>query len=166
MLAPTPTRPRWATIPDAAPRHGLDDRLILVIVDIDQNKTDVLRRAVAAAGTLGAPLALVILHRRLGFTTDAALAASWHERLTRRQDEILGTVLPLLAERGLESNLGSVERVPKARLPLDDSVGQAAARTARNVSRGRPVGWVVAPPHLTVGTDQSRQRDQMGRAAG
>jgi hypothetical protein len=165
MLALTPTRPRWATTPDAAPLPRLDDRLILVIVDIDQNETEVLRRAVAAAETLGAPLALVILDRRLGFTTDAALAASWHERLTRRQDEILSAVLPLLAERRLESSLGSVERVPQARLPLGDPVGQAA-RTARDVSRGRPVGWVVAPPHLKVGTDQSRQRDQTSRAAG
>jgi hypothetical protein len=165
LLTPTLTRTHWATTPSTVPRPAQDDRLILVVVDLDHNDGSVLRRAVAAAETLAAPLSLVILHRRLGFTTDAALAASWHERLNRRHDEILDAVLALLAERGLESSLVSVERVPHARLPLGDPVGQAA-RTVRGVIRGRPVGWVVAPPHLNVGTGQSPHCDQVSRAAG
>ena len=144
MALPTPKPPRGGTRPGTFLQPVEHHLMVLVVVDIDHTDPAVLRRAVVAVETLAAPLSLVILHRRPGFITSAGLRTSTHRRLDRRQDEVVRAVLALLAERGLDPSLLSVDRVPHARLPLGNPIGQAA-RAVHGITRGRPVRWFVTP---------------------
>ena len=145
---PTPTHPRRhpGTSPGPTRHRGPDDRPVLVLTDLDRPDVSVLRHAVSTAEALDAPLSLVLLYDRPGFTTDAALALARHRRLNRRQDEVVRTVHALLAERGLDPRLVAA-RVPYPRLPLG-SAADRAVRAARAVTRSHPSLLVVADAAL------------------
>lgn len=146
LFSSTLTPAHQARRRDPVPGPAQDNPVIFVVVDVDRDDESVLQRAVATAGSRDADLCLLILHRRLGLTTDAALAASWHARLERRQFEITNAVRAQLADRGLDPSRVSVNLLPHARLPLGDPVRQAA-RAVRSAVRRLPAGWAVATDH-------------------
>lgn len=123
---------------------------MLAIVDLEAPSEPVLARAAAAAAVLEAPLRVVVLHPRSGFTTDFALAARLAHRLDVEYRRVVGVATDAARNRGLDDV--EVGQAPYARSPFGGPVGRA--RRAAAIQRRRTVArLVVAADHLR-GTGQ------------
>jgi hypothetical protein len=136
--------------PNPAVSRPTDDRPVLALVDSAQPMEPVLHRAALTASEQGAPLVVVLLHPRLGLTTDAAIAARHWRQLDVRRDaatEVLDRVLD-------EGTAYAVHLVPYAGRPWRDPAGQLrrAAQRCRRLIPAREV--IMAEPLL--GADVGR----------
>lgn len=144
LLAPTPVPASHRP----GPSGRADRRQVLALVDIDAPCEPVLRRATAAAAVLGAPLRVVVLHPRLGFTTDPAVAARIVRRLDAEHREVEALATSVARNRGLDGV--EIARAPYAWLPLGDRKLRARRAAARERSR-TAARLVVAAEHLHGG---------------
>lgn len=107
-----------------------DARPVLALVGGAQPAEPVLYRAALAATELDAPLVVVLLHPRLGFTTDAAVALR-HSRQLQARRAAVAEVLAQVLDGRVEY---AVHLVPYASRPWRDQadeVGRAARRCQR-----------------------------------
>ena len=119
------------------------DSPVLAVVTEDGPGTAVLERALAAAEALSAPVQLILVHPRTGFSTDPAVHAS----ATRRRRQRLHDLVVEMRRQSPRTVPTDAKLVPYARWPLGDPARQAwrAAEAVANRSGAR---LVVAPQQL------------------
>jgi hypothetical protein len=120
-----------------------DDRPVLALVDGEQPVEPVLRRAARTATEQEAPLVVALLHPRLGFTTDAAIAARHVRQLQARRDTV-ADILALVLDGQVRY---AVHLVPYTYRPWRDRAGQVR-RAAQRCLRLIPAREVVTAEHL------------------
>lgn len=130
------------------PTIDLEAPSLLVVVDAESPGETSLRRAAAIATTLGCPVEVLLVYRRLGFTTDAALIATAH-RHRRHQLERAVTVLQELLPH---HPLPPARMQPYSWWPFRDC-SERARRAIRAATRGRRHRMVMAPSRLAQHTE-------------
>lgn len=117
------------------------DPPVLCLLDVALPMASALHRAVLAAADLEAPLEIVVLHPRPGFTTDAAIAARQARQLAAQRDAVARVVESLLAGR---PPAYTVRLQPYARRPWRDP-GARARQAAERCLRQTSARAVVTP---------------------
>jgi hypothetical protein len=120
------------------------DRPVLAIVDLSHPAGAVPAPAIVAAHALGRPVKLVLLARRVGFSTDAALVAGAHQRLKEEREKVLAAL-----SRQVPHLTGPVDLLWYARTPFGKPVEQAR-RAAQRAIRRYNARELILPPHLAA----------------
>lgn len=121
---------------------------LLIVVDAESPGETSLRRAAAIATTLECPVEVLLVYRRIGFTTDAALVASakrYRNQQLERAVEVLSQLLP-------DHPPPEARMRPYTLLPLGDCTEQAR-RAIRAATRDRRHRMVMTPPRLAQRPD-------------
>lgn len=144
MTLLAPRHPGTRTRPDARTPDQAGQQSVVALVDVAFPVEPQLRQAVRLAAARGRALAVVVLHPRPGFSTDAAIVARQTRRLQAERAAVTGIVRRLLEGRQMPFY---VELVPYARRPHRSPEIQAR-RAAERYLQGGPPRLVAAAPHL------------------